>query len=963
MSLKGVLFHTTFLSGLVLGTASALADLDNIYVNDGEAPVITTPRNVGDAWVGISNPDQYLEVDGDDGWIISTNAAIGLDATSDDNDVVVTNGGRWDQNGGFIVGLDGSDNSLFIEEGGLVTATTAAIGVNAGADFSADRNQVVVDGLNGESRFDVTGEVTVGDKGLYNTMSVVNGGKTTNSFATIGKDADSGYNSVTVQGAGSEWKTTFGTPGTGILNVGSSGSYNELNVLEGGKAIIDKNLVLGENAGSNGNALTVDGADSTVTVGDVLYVGSAGSDNEMTLSNGGTVTVAADMLLAGSAGSSGNSVDIAGESSKLTVTNTLYVGRSGSGNSLLVTDKGTLETGAARIGGGTGSEAEGSGNTVTVRGAGSTWLSSGSLRIGDGRVHAASDNRLIIEDGGTVSLFNADPLVSTTTFIGREAGDSGNQLIVRGTGSSFTSNGDIDVGKRSDSIASALFVDDGGLVSARDIGVGSKSGIIVGSGASLEARNLDLSNAMVLAVALDADRPPSITVDETALLGGTLGGIIGPGGVTTNRYEVLSAAMVSGTFTSLSLLGGTANYAASIEYTATDVSILFTADLGNGEKLDGNQQNVANALDHYFNNGGTLTPEIASLYGLTGGALETALTEVSGEVGASGGVNAITRATTSFLNLLTGGGGQSAAPTSGRQAAATVNTGIVPTADVPPATGGWSVWGGVYGGVADISGNSSRGSHDTDTNVGGIATGWDYDVSPDTRVGLAIAGGQTNWDLDSNLGSGDSTFFQLGGYGTQHIGASYLSLAAAYAWHSMSTNRQVTVDGTEKLDADFDASNLAGRIEAGHRFEAGQQLGVTPYAAFQAQAVYMPGYKEGGGAFALDYNSETATALRSELGIGLDLGLGADPSLARIFGRAAWAHDWNSDASVQASFASLDMSTFTVNGAEMPDNIALLTAGAAFGLSDATELAATFDGEFGDGYQSYAGSVKLTYSW
>lgn len=179
----------------------------------------------------------------------------------------------------------------------------------------------------------------------------------------------------------------------------------------------------------------------------------------------------------------------------------------------------------------------------------------------------------------------------------------------------------------------------------------------------------------------------------------------------------------------------------------------------------------------------------------------------------------------------------------------------------------------------------------------------------------------------------------------------------------MSTERRVGIDGTEKLDADFDASNLAGRIEAGHRFATGEQLGLTPYAALQAQAVYMPGYDENGGSFALDYNANTATALRTELGVGIDTALGADPSVARVFGRVAWAHDWNSDAKVQASFASLDMSTFTVNGAEAPDNIALVTGGAEFGLTDATVLAATFDGEFADGYQSYAGSLTLTYSW
>lgn len=897
MSLKRVLFHTTFLSGLALAATTALAA--DILVNNGEAPVITTTQNVDNAWVGLSNPDQYLEVEGDDGWIISTSAAIGLDATSDGNNVIVRNGGRWDQTGSFIVGNRGSENSLLIEEGGEVTATSAIIGLFEGADS----NQIVIDGIG--SSLDVSGDLTVGFDTLYNNLNVINGGTTDNTLAFIGRNAGSGNNVVTVRGAGSAWVTELDGADTGILHLGFSGSNNEMNVLEGGTVVVEDQMLLGTNAGSDGNELLISGAGSLVDVGTTLYVGRSGHDNSIVIENGGT-----------------------------------------------------LDTGAARIGGGSNAEAVSGRNTVTVRGAGSAWTNNGSLRIGDGSTRTSSDNKLIVENGGSVSL-----TTGAATFIGREAADSGNQLVVRGAGSSFSTTGDIDVGKQSDSIASILLIDDGGTVSAGGVGVGNKSGLALGNGASLAATGLSLTDGSAVVVAIDDARPSSIDVSGIALLNGTLVASISPDGLTRNRYEVLSAGTVAGTFDTLVLDGTRPNFTASLDYTANDVWLDFIAQLGAAEALDRNQSNVAGALDDYFNGGGAVTGPIASLYGLTGGALETALTEVSGEVGASGGVNAIERATTSFLNLLVGGGGQSAAPTGGRQAAAAINTGIVPTADAPPASGGWSLWGGVYGGVADISGSSSKGSHDTDTNVGGIATGWDYDVAPDTRVGLAIAGGQTNWDLDSNLGSGDSTFFQLGGYGTQHFGATYLSLAAAYAWHSMSTDRRVNVDGTEKLDADFDASNLAGRIEAGHRFAASQQLGVTPYAAFQAQAVYMPGYNEDGGAFALDYDAETATALRSELGIGLDMGLGADPSVARIFGRAAWAHDWNSDASVQASFASLDMSTFTVNGAEMPDNIALLTAGAEFGLSEATELAATFDGEFGDGYQSYAGSVTLTYSW
>lgn len=815
------------------------------------------------------------------------------------------------------VGSNNPSQRLAVNPGGTLGSDTAALGVSA----ASDGNAATVTGT-----WTNTGNFTLGYEGASNTLSISGAGEVTTGSLWLGGFSGATSNQATVDGAAAKLSTTGG-------------------------------LVIGY--GSNGNSVTTKNG-ATVTTNTNLDVGFNGDSNTLSIESGASVISGDDMRIGTKAGSDSNTVTVTGSGSTLTVNSakTLYVGLSGDDNALVVEDQGKLYTRNARIGGGSDSEQVTSGNTATVNGDGSRWELTGTLRIGDGRLlNTSSDNGLYVEDGATVELMDK----SKSTFIGLIPGDTGNTLKVSGTGSSFAA-GDISVGIAASN--SLLEASDGGSITGRDIGVGGTSTLRVGEGSSVSGRDLSMFDGTTLSVDISDTDPVSIAFTGTAALNGTLEADVVSADLAPGRYDVVTATIVSGTFDQFVVTGIMNNFTAALGYDATAAYILFNAELGLGADLNQNQSNVATALDEYYNGGGALTGPIAGLYDLTGDQLATALTEVSGEVGATGGVNAIERATTSFLKLLLGGGGQSAAPFSARQqAAATINTGVVPTADAPPASGGWSLWGGVYGGAANLPGSASKGSHDTDTNVGGIAAGWDYNVADETRVGIAIAGGQTNWDLDSNLGSGDSTFFQLGAYGTQHFGATYLSLAAAYAWHSMSTERRVGIDGTEKLDADFDASNLAGRIEAGHRFATGEQLGLTPYAALQAQAVYMPGYDENGGSFALDYNANTATALRTELGVGIDTALGADPSVARVFGRGAWAHDWNSDAKVQASFASLDMSTFTVNGAEAPDNIALVTAGAEFGLTDATVLAATFDGEFADGYQSYAGSLTLTYSW
>jgi outer membrane autotransporter protein len=82
-----------------------------------------------------------------------------------------------------------------------------------------------------------------------------------------------------------------------------------------------------------------------------------------------------------------------------------------------------------------------------------------------------------------------------------------------------------------------------------------------------------------------------------------------------------------------------------------------------------------------------------------------------------------------------------------------------------------------------------------------------------------------------------------------------------------------------------------------------------------------------------------------------------------LSGKVAWAHDWISNPALNASFESLPGSGFTVNGAPMPENSALTSAGAQLFFTPNWSLLAKFDGQFASGYQLYAGSGTLRYTW
>jgi len=75
------------------------------------------------------------------------------------------------------------------------------------------------------------------------------------------------------------------------------------------------------------------------------------------------------------------------------------------------------------------------------------------------------------------------------------------------------------------------------------------------------------------------------------------------------------------------------------------------------------------------------------------------------------------------------------------------------------------------------------------------------------------------------------------------------------------------------------------------------------------------------------------------------------------------SHDFVSNPSHGAMFETLPGASFVVNGATIPKNSALTSAGAELSITTGLTLLAKFDGEFNRGSQTFAGSGTLRYKW
>ena len=517
-------------------------------------------------------------------------------------------------------------------------------------------------------------------------------------------------------------------------------------------------------------------------------------------------------------------------------------------------------------------------------------------------------------------------------------------------------------------------------------GTGTFAGINVNSGGTLQPGtpgapgtamtingNLAFASGALYLVQFNATTASLAHVGGTAMLtGGTVYAQFAAGSRVSQRYTILTATGGLGgtSFAGLTTGNLPAGVSDSLSYDAHDVYLNLTAAFSNYTGLNVNQQAVANGLTNYFNSAGSIP---ATFFGLS----RNGLTQIDGEA-ATGGERGAFQLMTGFLALMldptAGGVGANGgrAPGFAEEAqglppdVAQAYAAVLKASAVASFDQSWRAWGAGFGGSSQTNGDLAIGSSNVAASVYGYAAGMDYRVTPDTVLGLALAGGGTSWGLAQGLGTGRSDAFQAGLYGKSYFGPAYVSGALAFANHWFTTNR---ISLGDQLTANFTGQNYAARGETGYRYGlpvTGVIVGITPYAALQLQDFHTPSYSETdltAGGFGLNYAATHATDTRSELGARFDNLRIVEGMPLVLRGRLGWAHDWVSDPSLSAVFQSLPGASFIVNGAPIPKNSALSSAGADLKINPNWSLMARFDGEFAAGSQTYAGTGTLRYTW
>lgn len=264
------------------------------------------------------------------------------------------------------------------------------------------------------------------------------------------------------------------------------------------------------------------------------------------------------------------------------------------------------------------------------------------------------------------------------------------------------------------------------------------------------------------------------------------------------------------------------------------------------------------------------------------------------------------------------------------------------TASVPGELHG--VWSSAFGsrGSTDSDGNAGRLSRST----GGFVTGVDGFITNDWRLGFLAGYSQSSFNYDERKSSASSDNYHLGLYGGRQLGALSFRSGLAYTWSEIDSSRQVSVPGFDDgLSGSHRAETTQVFGEVGYGMKAGA-IALEPFANLAYVNVHDNGFTEKGGAAALTVQGGSNAVTFTTLGVraATDFDLGAMKTTAR--GMLGWRHGFG-DVDPAVAHAFSGSNTFTISGAPISPDSAIIEAGLDFAIAPQATLGVSYHGQLG----------------
>jgi outer membrane autotransporter protein len=467
----------------------------------------------------------------------------------------------------------------------------------------------------------------------------------------------------------------------------------------------------------------------------------------------------------------------------------------------------------------------------------------------------------------------------------------------------------------------------------------------------------------ILALRIKGARTDRLDIDGVARLDGAVATLFQPGQGLARSYTIVTASdEMTGRFDQLATFGLPSFFAASLDYSDLEVELDLKARLGNMPDLTRNQRAVGNAFDHAFNTGEDIPDDVsAALFAQSEEDLPQALDANSGEVFAS--VQSVLIGEGLFVReAMLGRLRQSPLAADGADLAlgyaASGGSSPAAAAILAPDPSMWVQGVGAWGSI-DGDGNASE----VTTDFGGILGGVDLAVGDAWTAGLAFGYTRSNASIDDPSSSADVETGLFGAYLGGELGAWRVRGGGSYSFNAVDTTRSVTYPGfSEKNTASYDAGLAQLFGEVAYATAVGR-VAAEPFAGIAWTHLHTDGFTEKGGASALTADSASSSAGFTTLGLRLATTcVIADGLVVVRRASVAWQYAFG-DLTPEASLAFADASdiAFTVAGAPIAENAALIDAGFDFRIGPSATLGVSYYGQLAADAQQNA--VRGTLAW
>ena len=839
-----------------------------------------------------------------------------------------------------------------------------------------------------------------GGNELRNKGTLTNDGTLTNSDGRLVNDAFSTLdnNGTLVNNVGNQLDN-YGT-----LNNNSNGELTNKGLLINFSQLNNSGMLINNGSLGNSSESLLVPDDGLINSGTLINNGQLTNDSRSQLTNHGTLTNNGSLVNYGALNNSGTLTinDILTNHGTLTNSGTLHLSNAMQGYSGLVnagtlfnsasgqldidsgswlhnngtlTTEGTISNAGTLKNNATGTVSVGTGGTSgTLVG---NVVNDGTLVFNrsDSAVYAGavSGTGTLQKDGagfliltGNSSSYNGATVVAAGTLLLTDTGKLGGNLTVA-SGATLAGIGSLG------GTGSVTTIENGGTIAT---GLMAAASTPYGTLRVLGDLVMQAGSTYLVQTDPNSDSSSLIKVAGTATLAGSALHV----GVQSNAatdyqvgktYTILSASQINGTFSSV-----TSNYAyldAALGYlqtngTTTDVTLQLQrkgsstggGDMGFAELADTrNQSSVANAI-------GSL-PSSSALYQfvekLPAGTPAAVLASLSGDVQASVG--------SSLVGL-----GAYAPSVSGQHLRNNMTAGFragapVAQSDGPLPASAWPsskalpAWAEVVGHWQRYDGDGNAAQLKQRTT--GLFLGMDEEMGTSGwRLGGSLGYTQADGKVADRSSESDVNSYSAAVYGGKSFGTGTgprinVLGGLAYTRHDIETTRKVQSLG-QTLKADYSAHTVQLFAEVGYAIGQYDKVGFEPFAGVSLGQQRTGSFQERGGFAALHGSSSTDDLASTTLGLRVHSDFQLAGKEGRLRATVGWRHAFG-DVAQSKTMAFEGGQNFTVAGAPLARNTAVLGLEADVALSRNAALVLGYQGEMGSGQRDHSASVKLRWAF